>query len=67
MVTEARTSKNRSKLREAERRRFNKWMRKYWGGISRRYYAEIDEYDESAAQTAWEVWKRFTLLPLEKL
>ena len=48
---------------EAKRRAFERWMRRYWGGISLAKLATIDErfeYQEAAAQTAWEVWRKFS-------
>lgn len=49
--------------RNRQRKKFEQWMRRRWGGI------ELDamplmrhsfEYKDTSAQTAWEVWSRFT-------
>lgn len=45
--------------RKTEREKFEEWMKRYWAGVSLDVVAEYDdEYKETAAQTAWEVWKR---------
>lgn len=49
--------------RARERKKFENWFRRKWGGISRDviYHGRDHfEYKESAAQTAWEVWAKFT-------
>lgn len=46
-----------------ERAKFEKWMRKYWGGVDlgvKHLGRDAFEYMETPAQTAWEVWQRFT-------
>lgn len=46
-----------------ERSKFEKWMRKRWGGVplDAEYLGrDAFEYKQTAAQTAWEVWQRFT-------
>lgn len=51
------------RLRARERRKFEGWMRRYWGGIELAVQTlgrHEFEYKEAAAQTAWEVWQRFT-------
>lgn len=48
--------------RARERNKFEKWMRKHWGGINldvEHLGREAFEYKETAAQTAWEVWCKF--------
>ena len=53
--------------RARERKKFENWMRRKWGGISREviYHGRDHfEYREAAAQTAWEVWAKFTETPL---
>lgn len=48
--------------RNRERGKFEKWMRKYWGGIelTTATLGRHDfEYKNTAAQTAWEVWQKF--------
>lgn len=45
-----------------QRRKFEGWMRRYWGGINlsvRHVLRHEFEYAETAAQTAWEVWQKF--------
>lgn len=56
-------TQERKTTRNRERKKFETWMRKYWGGISRdviHHGREHFEYREVAAQTAWEVWMRFS-------
>jgi hypothetical protein len=51
--------------RANQRKKFEGWMRKYWGGIDLavQYHMRHEfEYREAAAQTAWEVWQRFNKL-----
>ena len=51
------------KRMEREGRKFEKWMGLYWGGISLDKVSTIGskyEYQECAAQTAWEVWCKFS-------
>lgn len=48
--------------RARERKKFEKWMHKYWGGIDlavQHLLRHEFEYRETAAQTAWEVWQKF--------
>jgi hypothetical protein len=45
-----------------ERGKFERWMRKYWGGITLDVVTlgrHDFEYRNSSAQTAWEVWQKF--------
>lgn len=45
-----------------QRKKFENWMRKYWGGIDLavNYHMRHEfEYRETSAQTAWEVWQKF--------
>lgn len=61
--SQPRTPEKIRKHRARERKKFENWFRRKWGGINRDviYHGRDHfEYKESAAQTAWEVWAKFT-------
>lgn len=43
-----------------ERKKFERWMKRYWGGVGLTWFTAADEYNSTQAQVGWEVWKRFT-------
>ena len=48
--------------RANQRKKFEAWMRRYWGGISLKVVPLMRssfEYADTSAQTAWEVWMKF--------
>lgn len=57
------TKQERAKHYEAERKKFERWMKRYWDGISlrrERVFDDVyDEYRGGDAQCAWEVWQKF--------
>lgn len=49
----------------ADRKAFERWMRRQWSGVNLQYSADINEYvggpcSGLAAQIGWEVWQRFS-------
>jgi hypothetical protein len=61
-MSEQGTTKDQVSKRQRERKRFEAWMGKYWGGISLGTISTLGdafEYRTAAAQTAWEVWMKF--------
>lgn len=64
-MSDTRTAEKRA-VTKAERKRFERWMKRYWGGIGLSRFEAADEYEGHAAQVAWEVWRRFTVLPMVK-
>lgn len=58
-----RTDAEMRRHRARERRKFEGWMRRYWGGVDLTAVPLMRhsfEYKTTAAQTAWEVWMKFT-------
>lgn len=53
-------STDRATRRDKERRRFERWFRRNWLGISLERERIFGEYTQTAAQTAWEAWWRLT-------
>lgn len=54
--------------RANQRKKFESWMRRYWGGINlvaTPLMRSSFEYKETAAQTAWECWMKFNKVQAE--
>lgn len=50
------TTKSRKKL--SERDRFERWARRFWGGLPLTRNNYHPEYDDGSVQVGWEAWQR---------